>query len=301
MGPTDLNVLISGETGTGKELVARSIHMSSHRRNRPMVKVNCAALHPELIESELFGHEQGAYTGAFAHKIGRFELAHRSTLFLDEVAEIPLQLQAKLLRVLQEREFERLGGSRTIKVDVRVIAATNRDLQRMIRDGAFRSDLYFRLAVFAIEVPPLSRRPADISLLAWHVVRKEQAKLGRTIQEIPADVMEALIQYEWPGNVRELENVIMRGLLASCGPLLSLVDSLVTSKGCVAPTTSSESLQSESLNDFERCHILDVLTKCRWKIKGTGNAAELLGLNPSTLRFRMKKLGITRPVAISGG
>jgi transcriptional regulator with GAF, ATPase, and Fis domain len=204
VGPTDLNVLILGETGTGKELVARSLHQCSPRRNRPLVKVNCATLHHELIESELFGHEKGAFTGASAQKIGRFELANGSTIFLDEVAEIPRRLQSKLLRVLQEKEFERLGSPTTTKVDVRVIGATNRDIQRMIREGTFRSDLYFRLAVCVIEVPPLNQRRADIPLLAWHIIQKTQGKLGRAIREIPADVMDTLMRFDWPGNVREL-------------------------------------------------------------------------------------------------
>jgi PAS domain S-box-containing protein len=296
VGPTDLNVLILGETGTGKELVARSIHQSSHRRNRPLVKVNCAALHHELIESELFGHEQGAFTGASAQRIGRFELANGSTIFLDEVTEIPRRLQSKLLRVLQEREFERLGSTTTIRVDVRVIAATNRDIQRMIRDAAFRQDLYFRLAVFAIDVPPLNQRRVDIPLLAWHIIRMKQGKLGRAIQEIPTDVMEALTQYDWPGNVRELENVIERGLVTSQGPVLSLGGPLETrSREIMTRGKNAEASRSGSLHDVERYHILDVLTKCQWRIKGTGNAAELLGLHPSTLRFRMQKLNITRP------
>ena len=301
VGPTDLNVLILGETGTGKELVARSIHRSSHRRNRPLVRVNCAALHYELIESELFGHEQGSFTGASAQKIGRFELANGGTIFLDEVAEIPLQLQAKLLRVLQERAFERLGGTTTIQVDIRVIAATNRDIQCMIRDAAFRSDLYFRLAVFVIEVPPLNQRRGDIPLLARHIIRRDQVKLGRAIQEIPADVLEALTDYAWPGNVRELENVIERGLVTSQGPVFSLGDPLEAHKrGIKTRRMSADASWSGSLQEVERCHILDVLTKCHWRIKGKGNAAELLGLHPSTLRFRMQKLRIARPAVDSG-
>jgi PAS domain S-box-containing protein len=296
VGPMDSSVLILGETGTGKELVARCLHQSSARRNHPLVKVNCATLHHELIESELFGHEKGSFTGAYVHKIGRFELANRSTIFLDEVAEIPLQLQAKLLRVLQEKEFERLGSTTTTRVDVRVIAATNRDIHGMIRDGTFRSDLYFRLAVFLIEIPPLSQRRADIPLLTWHIIRKRQAQLGRTITEIPSDVMDTLTQYDWPGNVRELENVIERGLVVSQGSAFSLGDRLAAPySGVASNATPASARQLGNLRDVERCHILDVLTKCHWRIKGKGNAADLLGLSPSTLRYRMQKLNIARP------
>jgi len=301
IGPTDLNVLILGETGTGKELVARAIHQRSPRGHRAMVKVNCAALHPELIESELFGHEKGAYTGAAAQKIGRFELAQGSTIFLDEVAEIPAHLQAKLLRVLQEKEFERLGSTTTIHVDVRVIAATNRDLQTMIRNGSFRADLYFRLAVFLIEVPTLRQRRDDIPLLARHIVERRQAKLGKYINEIPQDAMDALMAADWPGNIRELENVIERGLVASEGPVFRLGEPITM--GQPAPEvdeTMQAGRQTGSLREVERSHILEVLRQCGWRIKGEGNAAHRLGLNPSTLRFRMKKLGISRPQADSG-
>jgi len=300
IGPTDLNVLILGETGTGKELVARVIHQRSPRGHRALVKVNCAALHPELIESELFGHEKGAFTGAAAQKVGRFELAHGSTIFLDEVAEIPTHLQAKLLRVLQEKELERVGSGTTIHVDVRVIAATNRNLQAMIRNGSFRADLYFRLAVFQIEVPTLRQRREDIPLLAWHIIRQRQAKLGKFIDEIPQDVMDALIAVDWPGNIRELENVIERGLVASDGPTFRLGEPIT--RGNAAPEADEPrqvGRQTSSLEQVERSHILEVLRKCGWRIKGKGNAADRLGLNPSTLRFRMKKLGITRSQADS--
>jgi PAS domain S-box-containing protein len=296
IGPTDLNALILGETGTGKELVARAIHQRSPRGHRSLVKVNCAALHPELIESELFGHEKGAFTGAAAQKVGRFELANGSTIFLDEVAEIPAHLQAKLLRVLQEKELERVGSGTTIRVDVRVIAATNRDLQAMIRKGSFRADLYFRLAVFIIEVPTLRQRREDIALLAWHIIRQRQAKLGKFIDEIPQDVMDALMAADWPGNIRELENVIERGLVASDGPVFRLGEPIT--RGKPAPEADEQRQaggQTNRLEHVERSHILEVLRKCGWKIKGKGNAADRLGLNPSTLRFRMKKLGITRP------
>ncbi len=301
VGPTDSSVLILGETGTGKELVARCLHQSSPRKNHPLVKVNCATLHHELIESELFGHEKGSFTGAYVQKMGRFELANRSTIFLDEVAEMSPQLQAKLLRVLQEKEFERLGSTTTTRVDVRVIAATNRDIHGMIRDGTFRADLYFRLAVFLIEIPPLSQRRVDIPLLTWHIIRKRQAQLGRTITDIPSDVMDTLTRYDWPGNVRELENVIERGLAVSQGAAFSLGDRLAAPyTGVASRGTSARVRQTGSLRDVERCHILDVLTKCHWKIKGKGNAADLLGLSPSTLRYRMQKLGIVRSVQNTG-
>lgn len=301
VGPTDLSVLILGETGTGKELVARSIHQRSPRANRPLVRVNCAALHHELIESELFGHEKGAFTSASAQKIGRFELANGSTIFLDEVAEIPLQLQSKLLRVLQEREFERVGSTTTTKVDVRVIAATNRDIHTMVQQGLFRADLYFRLAVFVIEVPPLNQRRVDIPLLVWHIIRKKQAKFGKRIQEISADAMEQLTQLDWPGNVRELENVIERGLVVSEGPVFSLEGPYCRAERTGDPEEMNTSAwRSGTLQEVERCHILDVLTKCQWRIKGKGNAADLLGLHPSTLRFRMKKLRVTREEEVGG-
>jgi PAS domain S-box-containing protein len=298
---TDLNVLILGETGTGKELVARAIHHRSARRDRPFVKVNCAALHPELIESELFGHEKGSFTGAFAKHIGRFELANDGTVFLDEVAEIPPHLQAKLLRVLQEREFERLGSSTTTRVDVRVLAATNRNVQELIKRGRFRSDLYFRMAVLLIEVPPLRHRRGDIPLLVWHIIQKEQAKLGKRIGEVPRDVMDALIASDWPGNIRELENVINRGLVVSHGSEFRLDDSITKDKS--APQlyrTTSRQQRRGSLAEVERSHIMEVLKRCNWRVKGNGNAADCLGLNPSTLRFRMKKLGISRPTAERG-
>ncbi len=302
IGHTDLSVLITGETGTGKELVARSIHQISPRRNRALVKVNCAALHPELIESELFGHEKGAFTGAATRKIGRFELAHGSTIFLDEVAEIPIHLQAKLLRVLQEKEFERLGSATTIRTDVRVIAATNRDLERMIRNGGFRADLFYRLAVFLIAVPSLRQRRGDIPLLVQHIIECREAKLGRSIEDIPRDVMDALVASDWPGNIRELENVIERGLVASPGPLFQLGDPITRGNSVRESGGATKGRpQTASLQEVERSHILEVLTECRWRIKGRGNAADRLGLNPSTLRFRMKKLGIKRPHDVRDG
>jgi transcriptional regulator with GAF, ATPase, and Fis domain/predicted ATPase len=287
---TDATVLILGETGTGKELVARAIHSRSLRKERTLVRINCATLPATLIESELFGHEKGAFTGALARKMGRFELADGGTIFLDEIGELPLELQAKLLRVLQEGEFERVGSAVTQKVSVRVIAATNRDLKREAEEGKFRRDLYYRLSVFPIELPPLRSRSNDIPLLAWYFISKKQAELGKTISKIPKDVMETLVTYQWPGNIRELENVIERAVILSHGPALTLHDSLGGGQ-----TFSSHNTAVTDLDEIERRHILQVLEQCSWKVKGTGNAADKLGLNPSTLSFRMRKLGIARP------
>jgi len=286
---TDATVLLLGETGTGKELVARGVHGRSRRRDRALVKVNCAALPATLIESELFGHEKGAFTGALGRKIGRFELADGGTIFLDEIGDLALELQAKLLRVLQEGEFERLGSTTTLKVDVRVIAATNRDLRRAIDDGSFRSDLYYRLGVFPIEVPPLRARTDDIPLLVWYFVTKHQGQLGKTIERIPKAVMDALIAYRWPGNVRELENLVERAIILSPGTTLQM-DEHLGDAAVPRPALSS----GQRLDDAERAHILRVLEDCHWTLKGKGNAAERLGLKPSTLRFRLKKLGIAR-------
>ncbi|MBN2293119.1 MAG: sigma 54-interacting transcriptional regulator [Pirellulales bacterium] len=287
---TDANVLLLGETGTGKELFARAIHKRSSRNERPLVKVNCAALPSSLIESELFGHVKGAFTGALADKVGRFQMADGGTLFLDEIGELDPNLQSKLLRVLQEGEFERVGGEETIKVDVRVIAATNRDVQEAMREGSFRPDLYYRLAVFPVEIPPLSLRRDDIPLLVWHFIEKKQRGLGKNITKIPSRVMEAMMEYEWPGNVRELENVVERAIILSPGPSLVL-------EGLFAKPAKKVRLEGSSANleDIDRAHIMDVLEECDWRIKGMGNTAERLGLKPSTLRYRMKKLGIQRP------
>ena len=287
---TDATVLLLGETGTGKELVARSVHSRSQRKDRPLVKVNCAALPATLIESELFGHEKGAFTGALARRVGRFELADGGTIFLDEIGDLPLELQAKLLRVLQEGEFERVGSHATQKVDVRVIAATNRDLRKAIADGSFRPDLYYRLRVFPIEVPPLRERRDDIPLLTWYFVSKHQGRLGKTIDKIPKSLMDALVTYGWPGNVRELENLIERALILSPGTTLQMDEHL----GEQDAVPHAAAPDSRRLDAAERAHILGVLEDCRWKLKGKGNAAERLGLKPSTLRFRMKKLGIER-------
>ena len=292
---TDATVLILGETGTGKELIARAIHNRSRRKDRPLVKVNCAALPNSLIESELFGHVKGAFTGAVADKIGRFELADGGTIFLDEIGELQLDLQAKLLRVLQESQFERIGTPITKIVDVRVIAATNRDLHRAVAEGTFRSDLYYRLAVFPVELPPLRLRREDIPLLIWHFITKKQAALGKRIESVSKPSLDALIEYDWPGNVRELENVIERAVILSPNQTLVL-DEVFATLPTKRPAEVEQPDHSRGrLEQVERAHILEVLESCRWKIKGPGNAAERLGLKPSTLRYRMNKLGIQRP------
>jgi formate hydrogenlyase transcriptional activator len=288
---TDATVLITGETGTGKELIARAIHNLSPRKQGLLVKVNCAAIPAGLIESELFGHEKGAFTGALARKIGRFELADKATIFLDEVGEIPLDLQTKLLRVLQEGEFERLGSTKTLKVNVRVIAATNRDLEREVKEGRFRSDLFYRLNVFPIQLPPLRERVQDIPLLAAYFVKKHAVDMGRKIESIPQSAMEALKAYSWPGNIRELEHVIERAIILSQGPQLELGDWLPKS----APSGASGSNgRVSTLEETERAHIVSVLERVGWKVSGKGGAAELLGLKPTTLEARMKKLDISR-------
>jgi formate hydrogenlyase transcriptional activator len=286
---TDATVLIIGETGTGKELVARAIHARSTRRQHAMVKVNCAALPATLIESELFGHEKGAFTGALTRVVGRFELANNGTIFLDEVGDLPLELQSKLLRVLQEGEFERLGSTTTIKVNVRVLAATNRNLETLIDNGSFRADLYYRLNVFPIEVPPLRERRDDIVLLVWYFLTKHRGSLGKIVDTIGQRDMSALLSYSWPGNVRELENRIERALIGSTGRVLAIEGSPL---GFVPPSAHHN---SEGLDDVQRAHITAVLELCDWKVKGKGNAADRLGLNSSTLRARMKHLGIIRP------
>ena len=289
VAPTDATVLILGETGTGKGMVAHAIHELSARKDRPMITVNCAALPANLIESELFGREKGAFTGAHAKQVGRFEVANGGTIFLDEIGEMPLELQAKLLRGLQEGDFERLGSPRTIRVDVRVIASTARDLKAEIRNNRFREDLFYRLNVFPISMPPLRTRRDDIPQLVRHFVDKYARKMGRQIKTVPKDVMKSLQEYSWPGNVRELEHVVERAMITSTGPVLQLADRLEGE----AVETKEEPLKE--LAAMERDHILKVLQKTRWKIDGEGGAAALLKLNPSTLRFRLKKLGIKRP------
>jgi len=289
VAPTDATVLILGETGTGKGLVAHAIHELSARKDRPMITVNCAALPANLIESELFGREKGAFTGAHAKQVGRFEIAHCGTIFLDEIGEMPLELQAKLLRVLQEGEFERLGSPRTIKVDVRVIASTARDLKAEIRNNRFREDLFYRLNVFPITMPPLRMRRDDVPQLVHHCIDKYARKIGRSIRSVPKTVMKSLHEYSWPGNVRELEHIVERAVITSTGPVLQLADRLEHE----APEPKEAALKD--LAAMEREHILKVLQRTRWKINGEGGAASLLGMNPSTLRFRIKKLGIERP------
>jgi len=299
VAPSNASVIITGETGTGKELVAHSIHRSSSRRRAAIVTLNCAALPPSLIESELFGHEKGAFTGASVRRIGRFELAHRGTIFLDEIGDLPLDLQAKLLRVLESGDCQRVGSSDTFKVDVRVLAATNRQLELEIEKGTFRLDLFYRLSVFPIHVPALRERREDIPLLASYLVEKKAARIGRVINRIPRDVLDQLSQYDWPGNVRELENVIERAVILSPGPVLTLADTLGAVPGR-RPTNhagmpSADDRRDWTLEQAERDHIIRVCTACGWKIKGSGGAADKLGLNASTLYFRMKKLGIVRP------
>jgi len=291
VAPTDSNVLIYGETGSGKELIARAIHDLSSRRSNTFVKLNCAAIPTGLLESELFGHERGAFTGAVAQRIGRFELANRGTIFLDEVGEIPLELQPKLLRVLQEREFERLGSSRTFRSDARLIAATNRDLASMVGKQAFRADLFYRLNVFPVHVPPLRERPEDIPLLVRHFVQQFARRMNKTIETIPAESMNALTKYAWPGNIRELQNLIERATILSTGAVLRVP--LEELKAHPAPSAGNE--KNQTLEEAERAHILAILKETNWVLAGPGGAAARLGMNRSTLRFRMGKLGISRP------
>ncbi len=291
---TEIPVLILGETGTGKELIARAIHEHSDRRDRPLVKVNCAALPASLIESELFGHEKGAFTGADSRKRGRFDLADGSTLFLDEIGEFPIGLQAKLLRVLQEGEFERLGGTKTIKVDVRLVVATNRDLGAAVDAGEFRSDLYYRINTFPVELPALRDRGADIDLLARHFVNMHAHRLGRDVQEISSEMMRQLRGYNWPGNVRELDGIIQRALISNTGPIVELAEPLVwRDSDDGRPTIISSTVVDLKL--VERDHIVGILNDVHWKISGESGAASQLGIPPSTLRSKMKKLGIVRP------
>jgi DNA-binding NtrC family response regulator len=308
VAPLDTTVLLLGETGTGKELLARAIHNASQRRAHTLVKVNCAALPGELIESELFGHEKGAFTGATARRTGRFEIANGGTIFLDEVGELPLELQAKLLRVLQEGEFEPVGSSRTVRVDVRVVAATNRDLEEEVRNGTFRSDLYYRLSIFPITVPPLRERKNDIPLLVRHYVKEFSAKFGKEIEAIPQETMAALKNYPWPGNIRELRNVVERGVIITEGSKLRLLDSLEATRleppahsvpESVGPQHSPVDADvanwGETLEQSQYNLILQTLKKTYWRIEGPYGAAAALNIHPSKLRSLMRKLGITRP------
>jgi formate hydrogenlyase transcriptional activator len=296
VAPTDTTTLILGETGTGKELVARALHERSARRARPLVKVNCAAMPVGLVESELFGHERGAFTGATEKRIGRFALADRGTIFLDEIGDIPPEVQLRLLRVLQEHQFEPLGSSKTVAVDVRVIAATNRDLAAAVAAGSFRADLFYRLNVFPIQVPPLRARREDIPLLVHYFARKYGAKIGKQIESVSAEAIQRLVAYPWPGNIRELENVIERAVILSPGTSLE-VEREVVPVATAAPVTGAPSVDRDStvpLDEPVRLHILRTLKDCGWVVDGPRGAAKILGLHPSTLRSRMKKLGVRR-------
>jgi formate hydrogenlyase transcriptional activator len=284
--PTDCTVLIEGETGTGKELIARAIHKYSARRSGNLVQVNCASIPRELIESDLFGHEKGAFTGAIAQKLGRFELAHNGTLFLDEVGDLPLDLQPKLLRALQEQEFERLGSTRTRRVNVRLVAATNRRLAQLVQEGRFRSDLYYRLNIFPISLPPLRERREDIPALARTFVNRAARKMGKDVRVIPEDTQEALVQHHWPGNIRELQNFIERAVILSTGYTL-----------CVPPHAFSHTMHAEqvatmTLDDLQRGHILKTLEAAAWVVGGPHGAAARLGVKRTTLISRMQRLGI---------
>jgi formate hydrogenlyase transcriptional activator len=305
VAPAGTTVLILGETGTGKEVIARAVHNLSPRKERTFVKVNCAAIPSGLLEAELFGHERGAFTGAINQKIGRFELADRGTLFLDEIGDIPLELQPKLLRVLQEQEFERLGSNRTQRVDVRVVAATNRDLSRLVADREFRSDLYYRLNVFPIQIPPLRERREDVPLLVRYFVQSFSRRLNKTVQYVPADAMDALVNYSWPGNIRELENLIERAVLLSPGkelrvPLSELKATLVANGNVTADLSllspATASIPITTLEEAERQHILRALRQTEWRIAGPKGAAAILGMKRTTLQARMRKLGVRRPV-----
>jgi formate hydrogenlyase transcriptional activator len=288
VAPTDSTVFIQGETGTGKELIARAIHNISSRCGRAFTKLNCAAIPFDLLESELFGHEKGAFTGAIAQKVGRFERADKGTLFLDEVGDIPLALQPKLLRVLQEQEFERLGGTRTHQVDVRLVAATNRDLAEMVKRSEFRGDLYYRLNVFPILLPPLRARREDIPALVAHFVEIYGRRMGKQIEHIPPETMSALSSYQWPGNIRELQNFIERSVILTLGNVLA--PPLAGLKGAA----EAEPLGTITLQDAERDHILKTLEHTRWVVAGPNGAAARLGIKRSTLYFRMQRLGISR-------
>ena len=288
---TDATVLIEGETGSGKELVARAIHDLGARGGKTFVKLNCAAIPTGLLESELFGHKRGAFTGAIADRVGRFELANGGTVFLDEIGEIPLELQPKLLRVLQEREFERIGSSHTLRTDARLIAATNRDLSAMVEERAFRADLFYRLNVFPMRVPPLRERREDIPLLVRHFVQQLGRRMNRKVESIPSETMDALAGYDWPGNIRELQNLIERALILTTGPVLRVPIDLLKKRSAVP----EPSPKARTLEAADRAHILEALEESRWVLGGPDGAAARLGLKRSTLQFRMKKLGIAKP------
>jgi formate hydrogenlyase transcriptional activator len=289
VAPTDASVLISGETGTGKELIASAIHLASKRRDKPFIKINCAAFPPGLVESELFGHEKGAFTGAVARRSGRFELANGGTIFLDEIGEVPPETQVKLLRVLQEREFDRVGGGSPIKVDIRVLAATNRDLLQLVHEKKFREDLYYRLNVFPIALPPLRERKEDIPLLVNFLVHKFATRIGKRIDAVTEHAMQRLIDYPWPGNVRELENVLERAVILTTGAALAIGPELLPISD-EAPSVRREL----TLESVERDHIVSILQETDWVVDGPRGAARILGLHGNTLRNRMKKLGIMR-------
>jgi len=290
VAPTRSTVLVLGETGTGKELIARAIHNLSSRRDRPFVSTNCSSIPAGLLESELFGHEKGAFTGAVAREIGRFELADGGTILLDEVGDIPMELQSKLLRVLQEQEFERLGSTRTVRANFRLVAATNRDLAQMVESGAFRSDLYYRLNVFPIETPPLRERPEDIPLLVWHFVRSYAQSMNKRIETIRPEDMEALVHYSWPGNVRELQNIVERSVILTAGAVLN-------SPALAQPkrTGSSAPPAVRTLAEAEREHILRTLRETDWVVGGPQGAAAQLAVRRTTLLYKMRRLGIFRP------
>jgi formate hydrogenlyase transcriptional activator len=283
---TDSTVLLLGETGTGKEVLATCLHEHSARRGRTMVRVNCSAIPATLMESELFGREKGAFTGALARQIGRFELADRSTIFLDEIGDLPAEIQVKLLRVLEERQIERLGSPRSVHVDVRIVAATHRNLEQRMAEGAFREDLFYRLNVFPIQVPPLRERIEDIPLLVWRFVEEFSKVFGKRIETIARESLDALQRYSWPGNIRELRNVVERAMILATGTRLTIT----------APTqTAASSKRCMTMVEFEREHIRGVLDSSGWRIRGNGGAAEQLGLRPTTLETRMAKLGLVRP------
>jgi PAS domain S-box-containing protein len=294
VGPTDASVLVTGETGTGKELIARAIHSASRRKDKPLIKVNCAALPAGLVESELFGHEKGAFTGAISRRTGRFELADGGTIFLDEIGELPLEMQAKLLRVLQEGEIDRIGGKAPVAVNVRLIAATNRNLVQAVKDKTFREDLFYRLNVFPIQLPALRERRGDIQLLAHYFADRSAMQIGKPIDGIDPATLERLAAYAWPGNIRELENIIERAVILCTGRILKVPPEMLPASPA-PPNTSITAADAPNLEAVERSHILSVLQQSNWVIDGPRGAARILGLHPNTLRSRLKKLGISRP------